>query len=311
MSAQRKGNARKSYSPDERKARMEAAHNELTEAIESLATGEQWLAYLAFARKLHRYSARNLMWLYAQALQRGWTELGYVAGYQTWLKLGRQVRKGEKALKVLAPARYKRTDEETGIESWVLRGFVVESVFAASQTDGEGELPTNPARPTLLTGEGPEGAEAALVAIIESKGFKVTTEAMADGLNGYTAWGDLKVAIGEHLSPAARVKTLSHELAHVLLHAPGQIDYRDNRDRCEVEAESTAYLVCGELGLESDAYSFPYVAHWANGDLKVVAATADTAMKTADTILGLVYGEDEAAEAPVSLSEAPKVLVAA
>jgi antirestriction protein ArdC len=142
------------------------------------------------------------------------------------------------------------------------------------------------------------------VGIIESKGFHVTTEATLPA-NGYTSFAELKVAIGEHLSPAARVKTLAHELAHILLHGPGQVDYFENRERCEVEAESTAYLVVGELGLESDAYSFPYVAHWANGDMKVVTAAADKALKAADTILGLVAGEE--VEAVLAAAEAALV----
>jgi antirestriction protein ArdC len=303
-------NNRPTYSPEERKARLETAHDEMTEAIKALGSGQEWQAFLAFASKLHKYSAQNRMWLYAQAISRGWDELGHVAGYRTWLSLGRNVRKGEKALKVLAPCRYKKTDEATGESTWVMRGFTVESVFAASQTEGEGEIPTNPARPQLLTGEAPEGAFEALKAIAESKGFTVTTGPTLPA-NGYTSWGELKVVIGEHLAPAAATKTMAHELAHVLLHGPGQVDYHDNRDRCEVEAESTAYLVCGELGLESDAYSFPYVAHWANGDTKVVTATADKALKTANDILALVAGEEVLSEAPQSAQEVTPELVAA
>lgn len=299
-------NNRPAYSPEERKARMEAAQEEMTEAIEALGSGPEWQSFLRFASKLHKYSAQNRMWLFAQAYSRGWDELGHVAGYRTWLSLGRNVIKGEKALKVLAPCRYKKTDEATGESTWVMRGFTVESVFAASQTEGEGEVPQDPARPQLLTGEAPEGAFSALQAIAESKGFTVQHGPTLPA-NGYTSWGELKVVIGEHLSPAAATKTMAHELAHVLLHAPGQVDYYDNRDRCEVEAESTAYLVCGELGLASDAYSFPYVAHWAKGDTKVVTATADKAMTTASTILDLLAGEGPV-EAPV---QAEGVLVAA
>jgi antirestriction protein ArdC len=301
---------RKTYTPDERKARMEAAHDEMTEAIEALGSGQEWQAFLAFASKLHKYSAQNRMWLFAQAYSRGWDELGHVAGYRTWLSLGRNVIKGEKALKVLAPCRYKKTDEATGESTWVMRGFTVESVFAASQTEGEGEIPQDPARPQLLTGEAPEGAFEALKAIAESKGFTVTTGPTLPA-NGYTSFGELKVVIGEHLAPAAATKTMAHELAHVLLHGPGQVDYYDNRDRCEVEAESTAYLVCGELGLESNAYSFGYVAHWAGGDTKIVTATADKALKTANDILALVAGEEVLSEAPESPQVASEVLVAA
>jgi antirestriction protein ArdC len=93
------------------------------------------------------------------------------------------------------------------------------------------------------------------------------------------------VTIADRLDDAAAVKTLAHELAHVMLHDMPLCDYHANRPRCEVEAESVAYLVCRELGLTTDAYSFPYVATWADGETKVVAAAADAALNTARTIL--------------------------
>lgn len=300
-----KKNNRPRYTPEQRKERMEAATAAMTEAIEALGTGEEWQAYLRFASKLHKYSARNRMWLYAQALYRGWDELGYVASYRTWQKLGRQVRKGEESLKVLAPMKFKVEDKETGEDRTILRGFGIESVFAASQTDGEGVIPENPTRPQLLTGEAPEGAFEALKEIAISKGFTVEFGSSLPA-NGYTSWAELKVVIGEHLEPAAATKTMAHELAHVLLHGPGQVDYHDNRPRCEVEAESTAYLVCGELGLASDAYSFPYVGHWANGDVEVVKAVAQKAQDTAKAILDAVLGDSEADEP----SEGPSDIVA-
>ena len=128
------------YSPEERKARLESAHAELTSAVQAIATSDDWRAFLEFARKLHTYSAQNRMWLFQQAMMRGWDDLGHVAGFRCWLSLGRYVRKGEHGLAVLAPVRVKMTAEE-GSESWVLRGFKVEHVFAACQTDGEGEIP--------------------------------------------------------------------------------------------------------------------------------------------------------------------------
>jgi hypothetical protein len=71
----------------------------------------------------------------------------------------------------------------------------------------------------------------------------------------------------------------------VILHADPLLDYHGNRGRCEVEAESVAYLVCHELGLETDSYSFPYVATWAAGVLKVVTAAADRALGCAREVL--------------------------
>jgi antirestriction protein ArdC len=283
------------YSPEERAARLEAAKAELTTAVEAVATSEQWQAFLAFAGKLHSYSANNRFWLFQQAMTRGWDDLGYVAGFRTWLSLGRYVRKGERGLKVLAPCRYKVTDKETGEESWALRGFTVETVFVARQTDGEGEIPEL-IRPALLAGAGPDGAWDALAEVVNHKGFKIERASLFPA-NGQTSFAAKVVTVADRLDEAAAVKTLAHELAHVMLHQPGQVDYHANRPRCEAEAESTAYLVCSQLGLASDGYSFPYVATWAAGDMHVVTAAADKALKCASEILDVLGGQGTAVAA--------------
>ena len=112
--------ARLTHTPDERKARMDAAHAELTAAVEAISSSDDWRAFLDFARKLHSYSADNRMWLFQQAMMRGWDDLGHVAGFRTWLTLGRYVRKGEHGLAVLAPVRMKLTADD-GSESWAVR----------------------------------------------------------------------------------------------------------------------------------------------------------------------------------------------
>ena len=275
--------ARLTYSPGERRARLETAHAELTAAVEAIATSDDWQAFLDFARRLHTYSAQNRMWLFQQAMMRGWDDLGHVAGFRTWLTLGRYVRKGEHGLNVLAPVRVKVTDED-GNEAWVLRAFKVETVFADRQTDGEGEIP-EPIRPQLLAGDGPRGAWVALAALVEARGFAINRSPLFPA-NGETSFASQVVTVADRLEDAAAFKTLCHELAHTILHAPESVDYHANRGRCEVEAESVAYLVCRELGLETDGYSFPYVATWAGGDAKVVTAAADKALSCAAEILG-------------------------
>jgi len=269
----------KVYTDDERKARMSTAHAELTAAVERIASSEDWRAFLDFARKLHTYSAQNRMWLFQQSMMRGWDEVGHVAGFRTWLALGRHVRKGERGLQVLAPVRVKVTDDEG--ERWIVRGFKIEHVFASCQTDGDGDIP-EPIRPALLAGDGPEGAWDRLAKLVTARGFSVERGQLYPA-NGTTSFTSRAVTVADRLEEAAATKTLAHELAHVLLHE--NADYHANRGRCEVEAESVAYLVCRELGLETDAYSFPYVATWADGETKTVIATADAALKTADTIL--------------------------
>ena len=274
---------RVTYPPEERKARLDQASDKLTQAVESIVTGEDWQRYLDFAAQLHSYSARNVFMLMEQAEARGWDGLGHVAGFKAWLNMDRHVRKGETSLKVLAPCRYKIRDDD-GTERYVVRGFTVASVFASRQTDGEGEIP-EPVRPELLTGDGPSGAWDALRELVEAQGFSVTRGPLSPA-NGTTDMITRTVTVADRLEGAAAVKTLAHELAHVLMHNGPLCDYLANRGRCEVEAESVAYLICDTFGLATDCYSFAYVANWSRGEMAVVIEAADKVRTCAAGILG-------------------------
>lgn len=284
-------------SAEERSARLDDAAERLTAAVQAVATSDDWRRYLQFAARFHRYSARNMFLLLQQAYQRGWVDsdgsptIGHVAGYRTWQAMGRQVRKGERGLAVLAPCTYKRTDEKTGEETFAIRGFRVEHVFADCQTDGD-DIPA-PIMPQLLTGEGPDGAWQGLAALVEAEGFSVARESLFPA-NGLTIPERRRVVVADRLEGAAAVKTLAHELAHVRLHMA--VDYTSNRERCECEAESVAYLVCKQLGLDAGGYSFTYVAHWASGDPAVVQRAADAALKCSREILACLTAEEDAAE---------------
>jgi len=128
---------------------------------------------------------------------------------------------------VLAPVRVKVADDDG--ERYIVRGFKVEHVFAACQTDGDGDIP-EPMRPTLLAGEGPEGAWDALAALVESHGFTIARTPLFPA-NGTTSFASKVVTVADRLDGAASVKTLAHELAHVMLHE--HADYHGNRGRCE------------------------------------------------------------------------------
>jgi hypothetical protein len=164
-----------------------------------------------------------------------------------------------------------------------VRGFKVEHVFAACQTDGDGDIP-EPIRPTLLVGTGPDGAWDALARLVKARDFTIERAPLFPA-NGTTSMTTKVVTVADRLDGAAAVKTLAHELAHVILHSDPSCDYHGNRGRCEVEAESVAYLVCGELGLRTDAYSFVYVASWSSGEIKIVTAAADRALGCARQVL--------------------------
>jgi hypothetical protein len=138
----------------------------------------------------------------------------------------------------------------------------------------------------VLTGDAPDGITEQVTALIESLGFTVTTGDCGPA-NGITSWLTHKVTIRADLEPAARLKTLLHETGHVLAHDP-ELDLEPScRGIKEVEAESIAFIVAHTIGLDTSAYSFPYVAHWASGvgDLDAVKATTERVIKHARTIL--------------------------
>jgi hypothetical protein len=164
-------------------------------------------------------------------------------------------------------------------------------VWDASQTDGE-PLPVPPA-PTLLEGEAPSGLWEGLAGQIRGAGFEVLRvphEGMISGANGMTDYEARTVAVRENMDPAAQVKTLAHELAHVLMHDPDDEEARQHRGIREVEAESVALMIGAAHGMDTAGYTIPYVSTWAarvdgQEPAQVVQATGERVRKTALAIL--------------------------
>jgi N-terminal domain of anti-restriction factor ArdC len=158
-------------------AQTDRARRLLEESVADLASSEGWTRYLESRSRFHSYSFGNVMLI---AFQRpGATR---VAGYRKWQELGRQVRKGERGISILAPM-VRKVDRDDGTEpDRVVSGFRTVSVFDVSQTDGE-PIPEHPCR--VLTGDGPEGLEAALLAHAAAEGLTVATETIRGGANGF------------------------------------------------------------------------------------------------------------------------------
>jgi len=247
---------------------------QLNEGIANLTTSEEWIRYLDIQSRFHRYSFGNVLLICQQ-----FHEATQVAGFHAWHKIGRFVRKGEKAIFILAPMVYRNAETDDGDDERVVRGFKWVGVFDVSQTDGE-ELPEVCHR---LAGDDPQGLYGQLVAVANSIGFSVVDHDFNGSTNGDCCHADHRIRVEVTNSPAQRVKTLAHEIAHAYLHA----EYKDRR-LAELEAESTAYVVCQSLGLETGDYSFGYVATWAGSGDEATAgikASCERIQKTATTIL--------------------------
>ena len=263
---------------------VEQLHERLTNHIEQLVSGDDWTAMLAVAARFHSYSIRNIMLIEMQR-----PEATRVAGYTAWQKLGRQVRKGETGIKILAPCTYRdpkdATDDTT---KRTLRGFRITTVFDVAQTEGE-ELAE--IRPTLLEGDEPVGLWGALAAQVAANGYTLERGDTRPA-NGVTAFGPRIVTIDERLEPAQAAKTLAHELGHIVCGHEDRLT--TNRSMLEVEAESVAYIVCAAAGLTSDDYTFPYVAGWSGGDLALITATGVKVIAAASTIIDKMTTEHPA-----------------
>lgn len=264
--------------------RLEAAHEMLVRKTGELTTSEGWLEYLRFAARFRQYSLNNTLLILIQC-----PTATHVASYKKWQEMGRQVRKGEKGLSIFAPMMRRVTSEDSKGEEvtrQVLAGFRIVSTFDVSQTEGD-PLPEDVTRPTLLDGEAPEGLYDALAAMVAENGYTLE-RGDCGGANGYTRPDNKTIRVREDVSDLQAVKTLVHEIAHMLLHCEGDdltTEAVRHRGVAEVEAESVAYIVLGALGIETDDYTLPYVAGWSNGKPEVVAATADRVLKTSKQII--------------------------
>jgi antirestriction protein ArdC len=267
--------------------RLATAHAQLLAAVDALVDGPAWQRMLTVAARFHRYSPNNVLLI---SLQR--PDATRVAGYHTWRELGRQVREGEKGIAILAPVTARRRDPDTdgdpAEQPRVLRGFRVTHVFDVSQTDGE---PLEEVRPELLAGSAPFGVWECLLDQVEAAGYTFGYADIAPA-NGRTDFADRSVVLRSDLAGAQSVKTLAHELAHVLLHHPDELPAGFTRARAEVEAESVAYVVCAAHGLDAGEYTVPYVAGWAGGDRELVQQTTTRVLATARQVLAVAVPAD-------------------
>lgn len=246
-------NAKASKTPEQRQAEREALLATVTDKINTLTGSADWAAYLRFQATFRSYSVRNTLLILVQ-----YPHATRVAGYRRWQAHGRQVRRGEKGIRIIGYSTKKRTevDEDTGEE--IVRRvprFPVLSVFDLSQTEGE-ELPTGGY--AMPTGQDPQGIEAQITAWLTAEGWIVETETIGGAVNGYTDHAAHRVVLDSTLEAAGRVAVLLHETGHVILHRelePGE--YQQHRGIYETEAESVAYVLAHLLGAPADEKSFP------------------------------------------------------
>ena len=237
--------------------RMKEITDRLETGIQQLFDSDRYKAYLTTMAKFHNYSFNK------------WKDTFH-----------RTVKKGEKGIKILAPAPYKvkqkmeKLDEQgkpildkdgkplTEEKTVQIPAFKVVSVFDVSQTEGE---PLPSIAVNELSGS-VQDYQDFFKALEQASPVPIGFEDIEGGAHGYFHLLDNRIAIQEGMSQLQTIKTAIHEIAHAKLHAidPEQTNRPDSRTR-EVQAESVAYAVCQHYGLDTSEYSFGYVAGWSSG----------------------------------------------
>lgn len=286
--------------PDE----MQTLVKELKKGVNDLISSNRYQKYLDLQSKFYQYSLYNTLLIAFQN-----PEATYVGSFTFWRHQGRYVKSGEKGIRILAPSigkRYvdvpkkdadgniiKRKDGSTEIESIakdVIIGYHWTTTFDVSQTDG---------RPLPQILDKLEGSDAIARKIIEIITSLYPNRIFYDALTGPNGYYDPKtgdIHIKDTLSDNHTAKTILHEYAHHILHNDIQ-NYKENRYACEIEAESTAYIISKHYGLDTSMYSFGYIATWTAGQdldsfeksMKQVCSTAQQIINQIDNVLQLEY----------------------
>ena len=278
----------------------------LEQGIAELFDSERYREYLKVMSKFHNYSFRNTVLI---AMQK--PDASLVAGFSAWKNnFERNVMKGQKGIKIIAPSPYKIKQEMQKIDPHTQKPIIgkdgkpvteekevtipaykVVSVFDVSQTEGK-ELPDIAV--DELTGD-VDRYKDFFAALEKTSPVPIAFENIEGGSHGYYHLEDKRIAINEGMSELQTLKTAIHEIAHAKLHdidlnAPKdeQQPHVDRRTR-EVEAESVAYTVCQHYGLDTSDYSFGYVAGWSSGrELSELKSSLETIRSAAAEIINSI-----------------------
>jgi hypothetical protein len=285
-------------SEQERADRRRQDRERLQCAARELLSSEGWRRWVRVRALFHSYSAGNCMLIALQCHERGIVP-GRVAGFRTWLKLGRCVRKSEKALRILAPVTDKQRDEH-GEETGERRVFFKTAfVFELSQTEplaGVEPVSLEPPREPL-TGDSHAHLIEPMVAFASSLGFTVSFESIAGSAGGWCDPKNKRIVVDAAAPANARLRTLIHECAHAL-----GIDYRSySRAQAEVMVETVTLLAASTVGLAVDGETIPYVSGWGeDGALEAATEFAETIDEVARRIEDVLLGACEQASAALA-----------
>ncbi len=274
--------------------RFAAALTTLEAGIAAILDDAGFARYLRTMARFHQYSARNVALIHAQR-----PDATRVAGYRAWQALGRQVRKGERGIRIIAPYRRVLTEGDDegdpGAGGALVTGFGVATVFDLGQTDGA-PLP-EPPRPAALAGATDAGAWLwdRLAAFLDGEGVPVLRGDTGTA-NGQYWPGAPRIVVAARLAGDQAARTLAHEAAHHVAVTRALPQHGASRADGETIAEGAAYVLLHHAGLDAGGYTFAYVARWAQ-DRAVLLRNLEAIRTTAATLIHALDGGGEGAAA--------------
>lgn len=283
----------------EREDRLKQLTDQLTDGVKAVRDSGEYKKLLAVMAKFPHYSMNNCMLI---AMQR--PDATLCQGFDGWKKMGRYVKKGEKGIKIIAPAPYTVQKEVDKLDSngkpvidsdgehvketkeYQVMGFKAETTFDVSQTDGK-ELPKIGV--DELKGE-VDKYELMMGVLKDLSPVPIGFEDIKSGAKGYYHTSEKRIAIQKDMSELQTVKTCLHEITHAMLHADAPKEI--SKSRKELEAEGTACIVLKYMGYDTDAYSFPYLTGYTtDADMKELKDSLSIIRRTSSKIITKI--EDE------------------
>lgn len=280
----------------------------LLDGVKQTFESGNYKKYLEFVSTFHDYSLRNTILILAQK-----PNASLVAGFESWKKRSRYVKRGEKGIAIFAPSKVKQKKnvpvyDEEGSQKFYPDGspvkeekeltfikFFVTNVFDVSQTDGE-PLPQicNELQGTV------DDYEKIFAAVKNISPFKIEFEPIYTGSKGYCDYDHSRIAIKMGMSNEQIIKTLIHEFAHATLHNNSE----KSREQKEIEAESIAFIVSNYLGVDTSTYSFDYVANWSQGmEIEQLQTVLENIQSAANQIINSIHEQFQTLEKVEAVQE--------
>lgn len=265
--------------------------NKIVEGVNNIITSGEYTKFLKFSKYFHNYSFNNRILIYSQM-----EDATQVAGFKTWQKMGRKIKKGAKGIQIVYPIKRKYTTKIDGQRSIIDKEeqqqeeknieymtYSYTYVYDISQTIGA-PMPLENKRLN-------SNSKIEFWKFLKSfSPYPILEESLRQNLQGYWSKSKKHIVLEKTLKIDDKVSVLLHELTHALY---DDFDYKQDRNLSETFVESVAFIVADYFGLDTSMCSFNYITGWVDGDIKILLELGTKIQKTADAFINQLEKEFE------------------